>query len=53
VTEEHWGEAIREHEDILAALEARQPARLADLLRMHMENTFDRIKDGLNARVSV
>ena len=53
VTEEHWGEAIREHEEILAALEARKPARLADLLRMHMENTFDRIKDGLNARESV
>jgi DNA-binding GntR family transcriptional regulator len=53
VAEEHWGDAIREHEEILAALEARQPARLADLLRTHMENTFDRIKEGLSARASV
>lgn len=53
VAEEHWGEAIHEHEEILAALEGRQPARLAELLRTHMENTFDRIKEGLNARESV
>jgi DNA-binding GntR family transcriptional regulator len=50
VTEERWADAIREHEEIIAALQARQGERLAALLRTHMENTFDSIKHGLSAR---
>jgi DNA-binding GntR family transcriptional regulator len=46
-TEERWADAIREHEQILAALEAREGPRLAELLRTHMENTFDGIKQAL------
>lgn len=47
-TEERWADAIREHEQILAALEARESTRLAELLRLHMENTFEGIKLALD-----
>lgn len=50
VAEERWADAVREHVDIIAAIEARQGARLADLLRLHMENTFQGIKQALSAR---
>jgi DNA-binding GntR family transcriptional regulator len=52
VTDARWADAIREHEAIIAALEAREGPRLAELLRQHMENTFESIKQGLNARGS-
>jgi DNA-binding GntR family transcriptional regulator len=52
VTEARWADAIREHEGIIAALEARQGPRLAELLRNHMENTFESIKLGLSLRAS-
>lgn len=52
VTDARWADAIREHEAIIAALEARQGPRLADLLRAHMENTFESIKVGLSLRAS-
>jgi DNA-binding GntR family transcriptional regulator len=53
VAEERWADAIREHEDILAALQARDGERLADLLRTHMENTFESVKHGLDAKAPV
>lgn len=51
VAEERWADAVREHVDIIAALESRQGAKLADLLRQHMENTFESIKQALTERV--
>jgi DNA-binding GntR family transcriptional regulator len=51
VADERWADAIREHEDIIAALQAREGSRLADLLRIHMENTFESIKHGFSARM--
>lgn len=50
ITEERWADAIREHEDIIVALEARQCAKLSESLRLHMENTFKSIKQALHAR---
>jgi len=50
IADERWADAIREHEDIIAALEARQGARLAELLRTHMENTFESIRQGLDKK---
>lgn len=50
VVEERWADAIREHEAIIAALEARQSTELADRLRRHMENTFRTIKAALGER---
>jgi DNA-binding GntR family transcriptional regulator len=49
--EDRWADAIREHEDIIDALQARQGERLAGLLRSHMENTFESIKDCLTAKL--
>ncbi len=50
VAEDRWADAVREHEDIIAALEGRQGALLADLLKLHMENTFGSIKHALGAK---
>jgi DNA-binding GntR family transcriptional regulator len=50
VAEERWADAVREHEEIIAALEARQGARLAELMQLHMENTFQSIKQALGAK---
>ncbi len=40
---EHWSSAVAEHEEIIAALEARNGARLAGLLRDHVTGTTVRI----------
>jgi DNA-binding GntR family transcriptional regulator len=42
-----WANAIREHEAIIAALEARDGPRLSQLLREHMESTFGAITEEL------
>ena len=52
ITEERWADAIHEHEEIIAALQARQGGRLTDLLRIHMENTFESIQHGFSARMT-
>jgi DNA-binding GntR family transcriptional regulator len=51
VTDERWADAIREHENIIAALEAREGARLAELLRGHMDNAFESIKQALGEKM--
>jgi DNA-binding GntR family transcriptional regulator len=52
IAAENWAGAIKEHEEIIAALEARHGARLAKTLRGHMEATFRRIKQGLAQRTT-
>jgi DNA-binding GntR family transcriptional regulator len=52
VAEERWADAVSEHEDIIAALETRQGARLAELMQLHMENTFQSIKQALDAKAA-
>ena len=42
-----WDNAIAEHEAIIAALEARDGARLAEALRRHTESTFHAIAESL------
>jgi DNA-binding GntR family transcriptional regulator len=44
---EKWAAAVADHEDIIAALEARDADRLASALAGHMERSWDRIRDGL------
>jgi DNA-binding GntR family transcriptional regulator len=44
---ERWGEAVREHEEILAALEARDAARLTRLLREHLAHKVDAVLHAL------
>ncbi|WP_333833600.1 GntR family transcriptional regulator [Rubrimonas sp.] len=44
VSEARWTQAIAEHAQIVAALEARDAARLSALLRLHMENKLAALK---------
>ncbi len=51
MTKERWDQAMREHEEMLAALEARDGTRLSAILRQHLENKRETVKaairDGL------
>jgi DNA-binding GntR family transcriptional regulator len=38
LSKERWDEAVREHEEILAALEARDVTQLKRLLQDHLAN---------------
>ncbi len=44
---EQWQNSIAEHEEMIRALEARDPARLGAVLRLHMENAWKRVRDAL------
>lgn len=48
----HLADAIGEHERILAALEARDSVKLAQLLRAHMDSTLGRFKEALALRAA-
>ena len=39
----NWDEAMQEHEEMAQALQARDAARLAGIMRQHIENTWPRI----------
>jgi DNA-binding GntR family transcriptional regulator len=40
-----WAAAVAEHEAMMAALEARDGARLADVIRGHLDQTWSRVVD--------
>lgn len=42
-----WSEAVRDHEEIITALEARDGKRLAAALVDHLSRTWDRVKDAI------
>jgi DNA-binding GntR family transcriptional regulator len=42
---ERWASAVAEHEDILAALKARDGSRLAALLKSHLAGKLDTVKE--------
>lgn len=44
-----WQGAVAEHEEMLAALTARDAEALAEVLNRHMERTWERVKDALEA----
>jgi len=50
VSDERWADSIREHEEIIAALEGRKGPDLAELLRCHIDNVFHSLKLALGAR---
>ena len=39
ISETRWSTAVKEHEDLLAALESRDGEKLGRLLRRHLANT--------------
>jgi DNA-binding GntR family transcriptional regulator len=45
-----WQGAVDDHAEIIAALEARDGARLGAILRQHMENTWTRVSQTLGLR---
>jgi len=42
-----WHDAVAEHEEMIQALCARDAKRLGTVLRLHMENTWKRVRDAL------
>ncbi|PCI05675.1 MAG: GntR family transcriptional regulator [Hyphomicrobiales bacterium] len=47
MTDERWAEAMDEHEQILQALEGREGEKLAMILREHLKNKFDTVRQWL------
>ena len=45
-----WRQAVEEHEDMLAALEARDGEALADILKQHLANKFETVRAWLKAQ---
>ena len=48
-----WTQAVREHEKIIAALEARDGAGLAKILKNHLASKFETVKDALQNRGNI
>ena len=44
---EYWADAVAEHEEMAAALQARDGRRLGDVLARHLLNTWDRVRDSV------
>ena len=42
-----WEGAVAEHEEMMAALEARDGDRLAEVLARHLEHTWERVRDAV------
>ncbi len=47
MSEARWAKAVEEHEEIIAALEARNGPELAAILKRHLANKFDTVRDWL------
>lgn len=45
---EKWANAVAEHEEMMAALEARDEARLSAILGRHLTLAWERVKDSLH-----
>lgn len=50
MSDQRWAQAVDEHEQMVAALEARDGGKLAAILKTHLENKFQTVKDALLAR---
>ncbi len=49
MTRERWDKAVAEHEDILAALEARDGPKLGKILEKHLKNKLETVSEWLKA----
>lgn len=47
MSRDRWGQAVEEHEAIIEALEARDAARLSAVLKRHLANKFETIREWL------
>ena len=46
-TDDQWAAAVADHEDMIAALEARDGQRLSSALVSHLARTWERIKNAI------
>lgn len=44
---EKWASAVAEHEEMIAALELRDPARLSEILGRHLSLAWERVRDDI------
>ena len=44
---EKWAAAVSEHEEMIEALEARDPARLSEVLGRHLTKAWERVRDSM------
>jgi DNA-binding GntR family transcriptional regulator len=51
MSETRWANAVREHEEMLEALDARDGLRLADILKKHLENKRATVKEALLRKI--
>ncbi|MEM6491916.1 MAG: GntR family transcriptional regulator [Pseudomonadota bacterium] len=47
MTPERWAQAVAEHEEMIVALRARDSARLGAVLRQHLANKFETVREAL------
>jgi len=50
MTDERWSQAVKEHEQILQALEKRDGKELSSILRKHLQSKFKTVRDWLTAQ---
>jgi DNA-binding GntR family transcriptional regulator len=50
MSEARWAQAVQEHEGMIEALAARDGARLGSILKSHLANKFETVKESLLAR---
>jgi DNA-binding GntR family transcriptional regulator len=50
MTSSRWAQAVEEHERMISALEARDGPALAKILKDHLANKFETVKDALQER---
>ena len=50
MSEARWARAIVEHESILAALDARDGEKLGPILKNHLENKFETVREWLETQ---
>lgn len=52
LTAKRWQQAVEEHEKMLELLETRQAAKLARLMREHLDHKLETVRDALTAATS-
>lgn len=50
MSDERWAQAVAEHAQMMVALEARDGSGLAAIMKQHLENKFQTVKDALRDR---
>lgn len=52
MSEKRWAQAVEEHERMIDALAARDGKKLATILKSHLENKFETVKEALQQRAA-